>query len=69
MTIDEVTTGQFAEWSFERDQRMGLYDGESVTWSTVPEDERQLYLEEAKYYINEHPRDDWPTDIMERLTP
>ena len=58
----------FALWSFWRDQGEGLYPPEQ-TFEDLPMGDRDVYLAEADYYINEHPRDDWPVDILERIGP
>jgi len=68
MKQSEVTQQQFAEWSFERDQSIGIYPGRT-SLADLPEDEQNQYQEEAAYYLNEHPKDDWPKDIMVRLEP
>lgn len=70
MKIEEVTVEQFAKWTLERDHESGCFDDEpeiSKEWDQLPEDYKESYLEEATYYVNEHPHDDWPVDILERL--
>jgi hypothetical protein len=62
----EVTVEQFAHWSFERDRQVGLYPN-TKKFNKLPADERQSYMDEAKFYIDSVPRDNWPEDILERL--
>lgn len=56
---------QFAELSFERDKSVGLYEA-FQTFSSIPKDEREAYLEEADMYLG-MPTADWPEDILEKV--
>ncbi len=67
MKQKDVTVKQFAMWSFERDQKVGLF-AKSIKYDNLPKDEKEAYESEAKHYINKHPKDDWPVDIMKRLS-
>jgi len=67
MKQGEVSKEQFAKWSFERDRSVGLFD-EDDEWNTLDAEEREEYLDEAEYYLTKHPKDDWPEDILERLS-
>lgn len=57
ITQDNITAEQFARWSFETDRSKRLYT-RTTTFDMLPADERDVYMEEAKYYVNAHPRDD-----------
>ena len=63
--MKEITRELFAEWSFLRDQTVGLYK-KSMTWNDVVQEEKQSYLEEADYYLSKE-KDNWPLDILERM--
>ncbi len=60
--INKVTFGKL---SFENDKNNGLY-ARTDTWDTISQTERDDYLEEAEYYLS-RPKDEWPTDILERI--
>lgn len=64
--IQNLTAEQFAILIFERDRTNGLYTP-WTQWANLDGEEKQLYLEEGAYYINEHPRDDWPVDVIEAI--
>lgn len=66
--IEKVTATQFAQWSFERDLKEGLFDDEDKisSWKQLPKKEKQIYLAEAEEYLNK-PLSEWPIDILERL--
>lgn len=63
---------KFKEWfarsSFDRDLREECFDkGEAKSFDDLPEHERAVYFDEAKYYIEEHDFEDWPVDILESM--
>lgn len=67
----KITAEQFATWSFERDQAVGLFP-ESTSFATLGADERDGYLEEARFYLKGGPEPKgrwpgWPSDILERV--
>ena len=63
----EVTQDQFAQWSFERDLKEGLFQGTTIrAFSDLESEEQGTYQQEAHFYLTQH-RDDWPTDILKRL--
>lgn len=70
MTVEEVlnkmTPEQFAILIFERDRSNGLHTP-WAQWPNLNAEEQQLYLEEGTYYVHEHPRDDWPVDVMDTI--
>lgn len=68
MKKSEVTEEMFARWSFERDKKLGLAEGHERSFEDLDAEIRQLYLDEANAYFT-HPtmKDDWPTDILNRL--
>lgn len=67
--ISSPSRMQFAQWSFERDRAAGCFaDAPQVkTFFCLSDEERQAYMEEADFYFAK-PMDEWPEDILERLT-
>lgn len=61
-----MTKQQFAELSFERDRVMGMYP-RRMPWKNLPDDEKQIYLEEAELYLK-MPTSEWPIDILKKLS-
>jgi len=60
-----VTREQFAKWSLEYDIEQGNMPPDAQL-ETLCEDEREVYLDEADYYL-ELDKEDWPNDVLERL--
>jgi len=66
MLASEVTRQRFAEWSFEFDRNYkGMYP-RKMPWGEIPQDERELYLEDADRYLK-MPVEQWPVEIQKRL--
>lgn len=71
--INPPSRMQFAQWSFERDRAVGCFAPapQIRTFSCLSDEERQVYLEEADFYLAKPADawlDEWPEDILERLT-
>ena len=62
-----ITREQFARWSFFRDRRVGCFSHPAPkSFSKLPKEDQELYLEEADFYLGK-PLVDWPIDILKRL--
>lgn len=56
---------RFAKMSFEVDKNLGLYEAEE-NFDNIDNDELDIYLEEAEYYVDKIPQEEWPVDILSR---
>ena len=67
ITKSEITREIFAEWTFQRDRKLGLIYGRS--FHLLLEADKDCYLEEADFYLSMGDDDPtgWPLDILERL--
>lgn len=64
MKRPKITTEQFAQQSFRRDLRDGVFEDEPLvrTWADLDYDTRAGYFDEAECYLAEQSYD-WPRDI------
>jgi len=62
----EVTIRQFAVWCFERDRDIGQFS-DQATFDGLPEPDRDVYLDEAKEYVDGSLRNNWPLDILNKI--
>ena len=66
MKQEDVTPEQFARWSFEIDQANVRY-ATGLTFDQLAPSTREAYLAEGKYYVEKHPKNDWPLDIYVKM--
>lgn len=67
MKTSEVSSLQFANWSFEQDLSNGAFEDEGITsWEDVLEDEKEIYIWEAEEYLKQPPYF-WPIDILRKV--
>ena len=59
-----MTNVEFARIMFESDCEAGLYP-KCRLWKDLPKDEKDIYLSEADCYIEDFPREEWPTLVLE----
>lgn len=61
-----INKARFALLSFQRDKKAGMLP-QTDSWNKLHEDERNAYLEEAKYYVEKCKKYEWPCDILHRI--
>jgi len=59
-----LASQHFAKLCFENDRDRGAYP-EVWEFEDLPEDETATYVAEARIYIENHPFENWPTNILE----
>lgn len=69
MLTRELTPEIFAQWTFERDYHAGCFDDtpEITSYESLSKEEKDLYIEEAIYYLLYHPLNDMPVDILHKM--
>lgn len=65
----KITEEKFALWSFQHEIMAGIYDfaPEIEKWEDLPKLTKEAYLDEAKIYIHELPKEVWPEHILIRM--
>jgi len=60
-----MTSEEFAKKMFLTDINLEE-DFEYKTWESLPQNYKDEYLEEANYWINNEPYDNWPIHFLEK---
>lgn len=67
MKPKEVTTEQFAQWLFEKDRDQNRKYPSQATFGNLRERDKELYLQDADFFIKMALYDRWPRFILDKL--